>query len=60
MNIKLDVDTTLDVLGTAAAAYVCYALTGGTPLPLFKDVVPWIAAIAGGVLMWRQSRKNNA
>lgn len=60
MKIDISMDTVLDVLGTAAAAYAAYALTGGTPIPLFKDVVPWIAAIAFGIFAWRQFRKNNA
>lgn len=59
MEFKLDVDTVLDVVGTGAAAYAAYALTGGEPIPLFKDIVPWIAAVAFGIFAWRQFRRNN-
>ncbi len=59
MKVDLDLDTVLDVVGTGAAAYVAYALVGGVPLPLFKDIVPWIAALAVGIVTWRLSRRNN-
>lgn len=59
MEFKLDVDTVLDVIGTGAAAYVGYAVTGGDPLPLLKDMVPLIAALAVGIFTWRQVRRNN-
>jgi hypothetical protein len=59
MEMKLDVDTVLDVVGTAAAAYVAFVLTGGSELPVFAQLVPFIAAIAVGIFTWRHTRKNN-
>jgi hypothetical protein len=52
-------DNALDVVGTAAAAYVGYVLTGGKPIPGFAELVPFIAAAALGIFTWRQVRKNN-
>lgn len=57
--MQVDLDTTLDVVGTASAAYVAFVLTGGQPIPGFAQLVPFIAAIAAGVFVWRLTRKNN-
>lgn len=57
--MNIDVDTALDVVGTASAAYVGFVLTGGPELPVFAQMVPFIAATAVGIFTWRQVRKNN-
>jgi|LauGreSBDMM110SN_4_FD.fasta_scaffold101170_2 hypothetical protein len=57
--MNVDMDTALDVVGTAAAAYVGFVLTGGPELPVFAQMVPFIAATAVGIFTWRQVRKNN-
>lgn len=57
--MQVDLDTTLDVVGTGAGAYVAYVMTGGVPLPVFAQVVPFFAAGAVGIFLWRQVRKNN-
>lgn len=58
-KIEINQDTILDVVGTAAAAYVAYALTGGSPIPGFAEIVPFIAAVAMGIFVWKHVRKNN-
>lgn len=60
MKFEVTLDNALDVVGTAAAAYVGYVLTGGKPIPGFAELVPFIAAAALGIFTWRQVRKNNA
>lgn len=59
MKFEVTLDNALDVVGTGAAAYVGYALTGGAPIPIFATVVPFIAATALGIFTWRLVRKNN-
>lgn len=59
MEVKVDFDTVLDVVGTASAAYVALVITGGPQIPGFAQIVPWLAALSVGVFTWRQVRKNN-
>lgn len=59
MKFEVTMDNALDVIGTAAAAYVGYVLTGGKPIPGFAELVPFIAAAALGIFTWRLVRKNN-
>lgn len=54
-----DFDTVLDVIGVVALAYLGWIWTGGTPLPLLKDFVPFIGAGTFGILGWRFFRRNN-
>lgn len=54
-----DFDTVLDVVGTAAVAYLGWVFAGGPPIPLFAEFVPIIAAGAAGIAGWRLFRKNN-
>lgn len=54
-----DFDTVLDVIGVVALAYLGWIWSGGTPLPLLKDVVPFIAAGTFGIIGWRFFRRNN-
>lgn len=55
-----DFDTLLDVIGAVSLAYLGWIWTDGPPLPLLKDVVPFIGATAFGIVGWRIFRKNNA
>ena len=59
MKFELTMDNALDVVGTGAAAYVGYVLTGGKPIPGFAEFVPLIAAAAVGIFTWRLVRKDN-
>lgn len=59
MKLELTLDNVLDVLGTGAAAYVGYAVTGGKPIPGFAEFVPLLAAAAVGIFTWRLVRANN-
>lgn len=59
MKFEVTLDNALDVVGTASAGYVAYALTGGSPIPGFAQFVPLIAGFAVGLFTWRQVRKNN-
>ncbi len=59
MELKIDFDTVIDVIGTGSAAYVGYALTGGSPIPGFAQLVPFVAALALGIVTWRVARENN-
>lgn len=59
MELKLEKDTILDVIGTAAGAYLCYYWAGGEPIGGFAQLVPFVAAAVGGFVIWRMVRKNN-
>jgi hypothetical protein len=54
-----DGDTVLDVVGTVAVAYVGWVFAGGPPIPFLKEFVPFIVAVAAGIVAWRIFRKNN-
>lgn len=54
-----DFDTVLDVLGTLAVVYLAWVFAGGAPIPFLAEFVPFIAAIAAGIMGWRVFRKNN-
>ncbi len=59
MELKLEKDTIIDVICTAAAAYLFYYWAGGKPIDGFAQLVPFVAAAVGGFVVWRLARKNN-